>query len=60
MRDACVGFPLLHTSGSSDLCVFIMITVCGSSKVESRELGTSVHHDPSFLSASRLVYDLVP
>ena len=62
-----MGFPLFHleVDPMRYLFVFIMIIVCGRSKAESRELGTSVlgcssHPDPSFLSVSRLVYNPVP
>ena len=60
MRDACVGFLLLHQEAGRIrglFIVFIMITVCGRNKVESRELSTSVPRILILLS-SRLVYSL--
>lgn len=44
VRDACVGFPLFHreVDHMRNLFVLIMITICGRSKVESKELSTSV------------------
>lgn len=43
-RGACVRFPLLDQKAGHmrDLFIFIMISVCGSSKVANKELNTYV------------------